>query len=170
MYSFLNKWSVEHCARIILHRFMLKQVKGVMLGYTSWWLTMHIHWHFKAVEKFYSRWTSIILAQYFQNIFSGSQHHQPSGSNQSRVYKLVSNIPLTSPTEWGFQSLQNSLKMLYVSLEGGTRTLPPKLYNCSFLLLLPCLHMPPPSLINKYLNLPLGAQGRSWRLNEAYFL
>ena len=27
-----------------------------------------------------------------------------------------------------------------------------------------------PSLISNYLNLPLGTLGRSWRLNEAYFL
>ena len=43
---------------------------------------------------------------------SGSQHHQPSGSNQSEVYELVGSLPLTSPTCWGFLYLQNSSKML----------------------------------------------------------
>ena len=50
---------------------------------------------------------------------SGSQHHQPSGSNQSGVYMLVGSIQLTSPTWWGFQYLQNSPKILLcVSLDG----------------------------------------------------
>ena len=50
---------------------------------------------------------------------SGSQHHQPSGSNQSGVYMLMDSILLTSPTWWGFQYLQNSSKILLgISLEG----------------------------------------------------
>ena len=38
---------------------------------------------------------------------SGSQHHQPSGSNQSEVYLLVGSRQLTSST-WRLQYLQNS--------------------------------------------------------------
>ena len=40
----------------------------------------------------------------------GSQHHQPSGSNRSRVYVFVGSIQLTSSTWWDFQHLQNSSK------------------------------------------------------------
>ena len=40
----------------------------------------------------------------------GSQCHQPSSSNQSRVYVLVGSTQLTSSTLWGFQHLQNSSK------------------------------------------------------------
>ena len=51
---------------------------------------------------------------------SGSQHHQPSGSNRSEVCMLVGNILLTeTPIWWGFQNLQNSSKILLpASLEG----------------------------------------------------
>ena len=51
----------------------------------------------------------------------------------------------------------------------GTRTLPQGCaivsFDCSSLVLHPL-----PSLISSCLNLLLGTQGRSWRLNEAYFL
>ena len=40
----------------------------------------------------------------------GSQHHQPTGSNPSGVYRLVSSIELTSPAWWGIQCLQNRSK------------------------------------------------------------
>ena len=55
---------------------------------------------------------------------------------------------------------------------GGTRT-PPQ--DCTvvgfFFLTAPSLSPHPlPSLINISLNLLVGTQGRSWRLNEAYFL
>ena len=83
---------------------------------------------------------------------------------------LVVSIQLTSPTWWGFQDLQNSSKILLcVSLEGEPGPCPKA--ALLFLLTVPplCLH-PLPSLISNCLNLPLGTQGRSWRLNEAYFL
>ena len=41
---------------------------------------------------------------------------------------------------------------------------------CSFLTVPPWSLHPLPSLISNCLNLPLGTQGRSWRLNEAPFL
>ena len=51
----------------------------------------------------------------------GTQHHQPSGSNWSRVYVLVANMQLTSSTWWEFQYLQNSsriwLRILSIVLE-----------------------------------------------------
>lgn len=39
---------------------------------------------------------------------TGSQHHQPSGSNQSGVYMLVGSIQLSSSPRWRFLYLQNS--------------------------------------------------------------
>ena len=50
----------------------------------------------------------------------------------------------------------------------GPRILP---QGCAIVsrLFLPCLS-PIPSLISNCLNLPLGTQGRPWRLNEAHFL
>ena len=44
-----------------------------------------------------------------------------------------------------------------------------RLYYC-FLTAPPLSLLPLPSLISNHLNLPLGTQGRSWRLNEAHFL
>ena len=50
---------------------------------------------------------------------NGSQHHQPTGSKGSGVYRLVGSIPLIFPSCWGFQYLQDSSKVLLcVSLEG----------------------------------------------------
>ena len=70
---------------------------------------------------------------------------------------------LTSPTWRGFQYLQNSSKILLgVSLEGEPGPCP---QGCSSL-----VSHPLPSLISNCLNLPVGTQGRSWRLNEAHFL
>ena len=37
----------------------------------------------------------------------GSQHYQPSSSNQSGVYVLVVSMQLTFSTSWGFQYSQN---------------------------------------------------------------
>ena len=97
---------------------------------------------------------------------SRSQHHRPSGSNRSGVYVLVGSTQLTSPTWWGLQCLQNSSKVLLcVSLEGEPGPCPKA--ALLFLLTAPPLSPGPlPSRISICLNL----QGRSWRLNEAYFL
>ena len=43
---------------------------------------------------------------------SRSQNHEPSGSSGSGAYVLVGTIRFTSPTWWGFQDLQSSLKIL----------------------------------------------------------
>ena len=52
--------------------------------------------------------------------------------------------------------------------EGNQDTMP-RFYCCN--LTVPPLSLHPlPSLISNCLNLPLGTQGRSWRLNEAHFL
>ena len=95
---------------------------------------------------------------------SENQHHQPSGSNWSRVHVLVGSMLLTSPTWWGFQYLQNSSKILLrISHEGE-----PGPYPKAALSFLDCslsLH-PLPSLISNCLNLPFGTQGRSWRLES----
>ena len=96
----------------------------------------------------------------------GCQHHQPSGSTPSGVSMFVGSIQLTSPTWWGLQYLQNSSKILlrkYIP-SGGTRTLPE---GCTTVFLTTPLL---PSLISSCLNLTFGTQGRSRRLNEAYFL
>jgi len=43
-----------------------------------------------------------------------------------------------------------------------------RMLHYSLLIALPFLH-PLSSLISKWLNLPFGTQGRSWRLNKPYF-
>ena len=79
-------------------------------------------------------------------------------------------IQLTSPTLWGFQSLQKSSKILLsISLEGEPGHCP----KASLLFLLtvsPLTLHPLPSLISNCLNLLFGIQGRSRRRTEAYFL
>ena len=59
--------------------------------------------------------------------YFGSQHHQPSGSNQSGVYVLVGSMQLISSTWWGLQYLQNSsgiwLRMLSIALEKELKVL-----------------------------------------------
>ena len=51
----------------------------------------------------------------------GSQHHQPSGSNQFGVYVLAGSIQLISSTWWGLQYLQTAqnlwLRILSIVLE-----------------------------------------------------
>ena len=55
----------------------------------------------------------------------GSRHHQRTGSNPSGVYRLASNIELTSPTWWGIPCVQNSSKgmapAIIYSPWGGTK-------------------------------------------------
>ena len=100
---------------------------------------------------------------------NGSQQPQPFGSNRSGIYVLVGSTQLTSPTWWGFQDLQNSSKILLcISVDGEPGPCPKA--ALLFLLTVPLLSLHPiSSLINNCLNLPLGAQGRLWRMNEAYF-
>ena len=59
--------------------------------------------------------------------------------------------------------------MLQVLLTGNQDSAP-RLHACCSWLFLLCPQCPIPSLFNSCLNPPLGTQGRSWRLNEAYFL
>ena len=80
---------------------------------------------------------------------------------------LVGSGQLTSPTGWVFQCLQNNSKELCVSLEGELGPAPRLLY--SFLTALPLSLHPLPSLISNFFEL-FGNQGRSRRLNAAYFL
>ena len=58
----------------------------------------------------------------------GSQHHQPS-SDSSWVCVVVGSTQLTSSTWWRFQYLQNTSKMLCVSLEGEPGPCP-RLHYC----------------------------------------
>ena len=51
----------------------------------------------------------------------------------------------------------------------GNQDPAPRLEYCSLTVSLLSLHLLP-SLISNCLNLPLGTQGRPWRLNEAHFL
>ena len=88
---------------------------------------------------------------------SGSQHHQPSGSNWSGVYsRLVGNIQLTSPTWWGVSVSAKQLKDIVMYIPwGGNRTLPQGCTIVSF----DCFSLisyPLPSLISICLNLPSG--------------
>ena len=58
---------------------------------------------------------------------NGSQHHQPSDSNQSEVYVLGGSIQLTFSILWGFQYLQDSSKdlaenIIYSPWEGTKRS------------------------------------------------
>ena len=66
----------------------------------------------------------------------------------------------------GFQYLQNSSKVLLcVSVNGATGLCPKAALDCFSL-----VSHPLPSLTNNCLNLPIGTQERSWRLNGGYFL
>ena len=93
---------------------------------------------------------------------SGSQHHQPSGSNRSEVCTLVGNILLTeTPIWWGFQNLQNSSKILLAASLEGEHVPPPKLHFC--FLTSPLSLQTFLSLIRNCLDLPFGSQGRQHR-------
>ena len=102
---------------------------------------------------------------------SGSQHHQPSGSNLlSGVYGLVGSTQLTPPTWWGSQYPQNRSKVLLcICLEAEPGPCP----KAALLLLLtvpPLSPHPLPFMFSNCLNPPFGSQGKSWRLNEICFL
>ena len=92
-----------------------------------------------------------------------------SGSNYTGVYVLMGNILLISPTWQEFQNLQNNSKILfYMSLDGEPG--PCSKAAVLFILTVPSLSLHLlPSLINSYLYLLAGTQGRSRKLNEAYF-
>ena len=69
----------------------------------------------------------------------------------------------------GFSICKTAQRYCYVYCLRGNQDPAPRLHYCS--LIIPPLSLHPlPSLINSCLNLPIGTQGRSWRLNEAYFL
>ena len=90
--------------------------------------------------------------------------------NQSQVYMVVGGIKLTSPTWWEFQYLQNGSKITVVCIPGWGARLLSLGYTISSLdhQFLLCLHS---LLADEYLLEPLHwNSGRSWRLNEAYFL
>ena len=95
-------------------------------------------------------------SDWFGGQVSGNQHHQPSGSNGSGVCVLVGSIQLVSSTQWGFQYLQNSSKILFcISLEEPSlRSLP---WGCTIVskLFISSLSIPLPSLISNSLNLLL---------------
>ena len=103
--------------------------------------------------------------------WGGNQQSASSAFWVHRVWGLraVGSMQLTSPTWRGFQYLQNSSKTLRVYPLRGDRQPAPRLHYC-FLTAPPLSLHPLPSLISNCLNLPVGTQGRSWRLNEAYFL
>ena len=69
----------------------------------------------------------------------------------------------------GFSICKRAQRYCYVYCLRGNQDPAPRLHYCS--LIVPPLSLHPlPSLINSCLNLPIGTQGRSWRLNEASFL
>ena len=89
-----------------------------------------------------------------------SQHHQLSGFNLSEVCVAYKQLAVTFSQLLGVSLSAEQLIVMYTPW-GGTRSLP---QGC----LLPCL--PLSSWISHSLYLPVGTQGRSRRLNEAYFL
>lgn len=52
---------------------MVKQVRDILFGDTSWWFTVRIHWHLKALEQSCNRQTSII---WLNTIFSKPIEHR----------------------------------------------------------------------------------------------
>lgn len=85
---------------------------------------------------------------------SGSQHHQPSGSNGSGVSLLMGSICLP-PVLCIWQTAQI---LICVSLWGGRRLYPRSERRFPWLFLLFSAY-PLPSLINHWLNLPFRIQG-----------
>ena len=129
------------------------------------------------VRSFYSKdskrrvWSACGLSSDWLVMVSGSQHYQPSGSSQAGIYMLMGIIQLTSPNWWvSFQYLQNSSKILIcIYTLRGNQDPDPRLHYCFLIALALSLH-PLSPLIRSCLNLSFGMKGRSWRLNEAYFL
>ena len=74
-----------------------------------------------------------------------------------------------SPPDGGFSVCKTAQRYCYVYPLRGNQDPVPRLHYC-FLTVPPLSHHPLPSLISNCLNLPVGTQGRSWRLHEAYFL
>ncbi|KAB1275680.1 hypothetical protein Cadr_000010630 [Camelus dromedarius] len=73
------------------------------------------------------------------------------------------------PTGWGLSSRGRTQRCCYACPLRRKQDPVPGLH-CFFLIVPPLSLHPLPSLISNCLNLPLGAQGRSRRLNEPYFL
>ena len=86
------------------------------------------------------------------------------------VSVLVGSIQLSSPTGKGFQDMQNNSQILLCASLDGELGPCPKAAALFLWTVVPRDLHPLPSLINSCLNLAIGTQGRSWRLNEAYFL
>ena len=84
---------------------------------------------------------------------------------------LVSSIQLTSSTQGrgGFSICKTAERYCYAYPLRRDQDPSPRLH-CCFLTAPPLSPHPFPSLISNRLNLPFGTQGRSWRLNETYFL
>ena len=95
---------------------------------------------------------------------SGSQLHPPSGSIRSVVYLFVCAIIFSHLKGVSISAKQLKDTVLCIHW-GEARPLPQGRTTVS-----PLSPRPFPSLINNCLNLILGVQGRSWRLNEACFL
>ena len=83
---------------------------------------LNTEWGTEVVERVISSWT---FFWYVGCEIIRSQHHQPSGSNQSEVCVLVGNIQLTSFIWWGFQNLKHSSKVMAQNIIyspwGGTK-------------------------------------------------
>ena len=90
-------------------------------------------------------------------------------SNWSEVYLLVGSLPSLifnfSHLEGVSVSAISSKFLLCVSIDEEAQPCPKAALDYFSLVLHPL-----PSLINNCLNLPTGPQGRSWKLNEGYFL
>ena len=69
----------------------------------------------------------------------------------------------------GFLFCRGAQRYCYVYHLRGNQDPASRLHYC-FLTVPPWCLRPLPSLISSCLNLAIGTQGRSWRLNEAYFL
>ena len=87
---------------------------------------------------------------------SGSQHHQPSGSNGSGVSLFMGNILLLP--NGGFCICKTAQRYWYVYPLRGQETLPQACTIVSLRCSSPCL-LSPPFLINRWLNLPFRTQG-----------
>ena len=98
-----------------------------------------------------------------------SLHHQPSGPTglgSTSLWAAYHCKLLTSPTWKSFNICKIAQRYCVYHLMGKQDPAPRLLLAVCFSLVSP----PIPSLINNCLNLPIGTQGRSWKLNEGCFL
>ena len=107
------------------------------------------------IDCWWSKWESVSSTFWFQLVGGSSSYGQY--------------IQLTSPTWWGFQSLQKNSKMLLsISLEGEPGHCPKA--SLLFLLTVPLLTLHPlPSLISNCLNLLIGIQGKVKEVDWSLF-